>query len=134
MMYQLVLKRRSTAGAWCSRPHLSSTMFAEVRAQYAEAVANMPDLIEAVVLEGQTHHDVNNEYDCYLAGIAYRGVDPSDDGVRARIEHAPLRADYSASEAKSLHFDLFTPAEIHGYTALMRRVMAGILGGPNDGE
>lgn len=133
MMYQLVLKRRSTAGAWCSRPHLSTTMFAEVRAQYAEAVANMHDLIEAVVLLGQSHKEVDNEYDCYLAGGAYRGIDPSDDGVRARIEHAPLRADYSVPEATSLHFDLFTPNELHGYIALMRRVMAGTLGGPHDG-
>ncbi|MGZ3677460.1 MAG: hypothetical protein ACXWQR_02700 [Ktedonobacterales bacterium] len=134
MMYQLVLKRRSTAGAWCSRPHLSTTMFAEVRAQYAEAVANMPDLIEAVVLEGKTHNEVDKEYDCYLAGVTYRGIDPSDDGIRANIEHAPLRADYSAPEAKSLHFALFTPDVIHGYTALMRRVRAGALGGPHDGE
>jgi hypothetical protein len=134
MMYQLVLKRRSTAGAWCSRPHLSSTTFAEVRAQYAEAVANMPDLIEAVVLEGQTHNDVDNEYDSYLAGTAYRGFHPSDDGVRDRIEHAPLRADYSVPEEKSLHFDRFTPNEIHGFTALMRHMMAGTLGGPHDGE
>lgn len=133
MIYQLVLKRRSTAGEWCSRPHLSTAVLTEVRAQYAEAIAHMPNLIEAVVLEGKTSNDINNEYDCYLAGVAYRGFDPSDDGMRARIEHAPLRADYSVPESKSLHFAQFTPGELRGFTALMRRVLAGTLGGPHDG-
>lgn len=109
-------------------------MFTEVRAQYAEAVASMPNLIEAIVLEGQTPNDINDEYDSYLAGVAYRGFDPSDDGMRARIEHAPLRVDYSVPEAKSLHFARFTPDELQGFIALMRRVMAGALGGLHDGE
>ncbi len=107
--------------------------FAEVRSQYAIALATLPDIIEAVVLTGVTFSDIDQAFENFMTGRAFRGVDPTDDGVRERIEHAPLRKSYAMPETKT-RFDTFSTEEIHGYTALMRRVMAGTLGGPNDGE
>ncbi len=134
--YQVVIKRRSgSTAAWFHRPHFATTSFEDIRAQYADALANIPDIVEMVVLTAPTYNELCDEYDHYASGRACKKIDVTDDGIRARLEFAPLRKEYGTLEPKNpRRFDLFSGDELHGYTEMMRRVMAGTLGGPNDGE
>lgn len=134
MMYQLVIKRKGAIGAWHSRPNLYVYSLAEARAQYEAARANMTDFIEAVVLEGETSAEVEDGYERYITGRTFRGIDPTDDGIRKCIEFAPLRSDYTPKSSKPYPFEYFHKDTLRGLIAVMRRVMAGEVGGPNDGE
>src|SRR5437899_3134652 len=133
MLYQVATKRQTGYGEVFSRPYLVVGSIEQATSQYHYLLKNTEDLLEAVVLEGEDYTLISIEYEHYTHGLLFRKVAVGPEAERERLEMAPLRPTYEEPVVKNRYrFDLFSQAEMRGYIGLMRRFLAGEIGGPDD--